>query len=71
VVPAPRVPDTGSVWTHGTAVVTTVGRLFFTVSDGYDGSCTATSAAARGRQRRGRRPSARRGRAHAFNELAG
>lgn len=34
--------DSGSVWTHGGAVVKSVGRLFFTFSDGYDGSCTAT-----------------------------
>ncbi|MFG2357546.1 trypsin-like serine peptidase [Streptomyces sp. NPDC048521] len=30
------------VWTHGGAVEKNVGRLFFTFSDGYDGSCTAT-----------------------------
>lgn len=34
--------DSGSVWTHGGAVEKNVGRLFFTFSDGYDGSCTAT-----------------------------
>ncbi|MGW3460323.1 hypothetical protein ACWDE9_12280 [Streptomyces olivaceoviridis] len=36
-----NTPDPGSVWTHGGAVVKNVGRLFFTFSDGYDGSCTA------------------------------
>ncbi|WP_259316999.1 serine protease [Kitasatospora xanthocidica] len=35
-------PDPGAVWTHGGAVDRSVGRLFFTFSDGYDGSCTAT-----------------------------
>ncbi|MFI2609754.1 trypsin-like serine peptidase [Kitasatospora sp. NPDC018619] len=35
-------PDPGAVWTHGGAVTRSVGRLFFTFSDGYDGSCTAT-----------------------------
>ncbi|MFI8084464.1 trypsin-like serine peptidase [Kitasatospora sp. NPDC086009] len=35
-------PDPGGVWTHGGAVNRSVGRLFFTFSDGYDGSCTAT-----------------------------
>lgn len=35
-------PDPGAVWTHGGAVNRSVGRLFFTFSDGYDGSCTAT-----------------------------
>ncbi|MFI5621346.1 trypsin-like serine peptidase [Streptomyces sp. NPDC051567] len=35
-------PDPGSTWTHGGAVNRSVGRLFFTFSDGYDGSCTAT-----------------------------
>ncbi|MGW2399698.1 trypsin-like serine peptidase [Kitasatospora sp. NPDC001664] len=35
-------PDPGAVWTHGGAVERSVGRLFFTFSDGYDGSCTAT-----------------------------
>ncbi|MFE2721165.1 trypsin-like serine peptidase [Kitasatospora sp. NPDC059327] len=34
--------DTGAVWTHGGAVNESVGRLFFTFDDGYDGSCTAT-----------------------------
>ncbi|MDH6579802.1 hypothetical protein [Kitasatospora sp. MAP5-34] len=34
--------DPGAVWTHGGAVDRSVGRLFFTFSDGYDGSCTAT-----------------------------
>ncbi|MET8542989.1 hypothetical protein ABZW03_20405 [Kitasatospora sp. NPDC004799] len=34
--------DPGAVWTHGGAVERSVGRLFFTFSDGYDGSCTAT-----------------------------
>ncbi|MEU9046339.1 MULTISPECIES: hypothetical protein [unclassified Kitasatospora] len=34
--------DPGSTWTHGGAVNTSVGRLFFTFADGYDGSCTAT-----------------------------
>ncbi|GIM96722.1 trypsin-like serine peptidase [Paractinoplanes toevensis] len=48
VLPA-RVPDTGSVWTHGTEVAATVGRLFFTFSDGYDGSCSATSVEAANR----------------------
>ncbi|MEV7598292.1 hypothetical protein AB0O91_13035 [Kitasatospora sp. NPDC089797] len=38
----PNTPDPGSVWTHGGAVDRSVGRLFFTFSDGYDGSCTAT-----------------------------
>ncbi len=42
-VPPADQPDPGAVWTHGGAVTTTVGRLFFTFSDGYDGSCTATS----------------------------
>ncbi|WP_328335203.1 MULTISPECIES: trypsin-like serine peptidase [unclassified Streptomyces] len=37
-----NTPDSGSVWTHGGAVEKNVGRLFFTFSDGYDGSCTAT-----------------------------
>ncbi|MFJ5293070.1 trypsin-like serine peptidase [Streptomyces sp. NPDC088348] len=37
-----NTPDAGSVWTHGGAVEKNVGRLFFTFSDGYDGSCTAT-----------------------------
>ena len=49
VVLPPRAVDTGSVWTHGTAVVATVGRLFFTFSDGYDGSCSATSVQAANR----------------------
>lgn len=49
VVLPPRRPDAGSVWTHSTAVTTTVGRLFFTFSDGYDGSCTATSVEAANR----------------------
>ncbi|MFB7619291.1 trypsin-like serine peptidase [Kitasatospora sp. NPDC056181] len=35
-------PDPGAVWTHAGAVNRSVGRLFFTFSDGYDGSCTAT-----------------------------
>lgn len=35
-------PDTGATWTHGGAVNKSVGRLFFTFADGYDGSCTAT-----------------------------
>ncbi|WP_241681623.1 hypothetical protein [Streptomyces sp. CB01881] len=35
-------PDPGAVWTHGGAVNRSVGRLFFTFADGYDGSCTAT-----------------------------
>ncbi|MGW1177734.1 trypsin-like serine peptidase [Kitasatospora sp. NPDC002543] len=39
-------PDPGAVWTHGGAVDRSVGRLFFTFSDGYDGSCTATVVAA-------------------------
>ncbi|MDJ0382312.1 hypothetical protein [Streptomyces sp. G-G2] len=34
--------DPGATWTHGGAVDQSVGRLFFTFSDGYDGSCTAT-----------------------------
>ncbi len=34
--------DPGAVWTHGGAVTKSIGRLFFTFSDGYDGSCTAT-----------------------------
>lgn len=38
----PNTPDPGGVWTHGGAVDRNVGRLFFTFSDGYDGSCTAT-----------------------------
>ncbi|MFJ7276746.1 trypsin-like serine peptidase [Kitasatospora sp. NPDC098663] len=38
----PNTPDPGAVWTHGGAVDRSVGRLFFTFSDGYDGSCTAT-----------------------------
>ncbi|MFK3982695.1 trypsin-like serine peptidase [Micromonospora sp. NPDC050397] len=42
-VPPADQPEAGAVWTHGGAVTTTVGRLFFTFSDGYDGSCTATS----------------------------
>ncbi len=37
-----NTPDTGATWTHGGAVDKSVGRLFFTFSDGYDGSCTAT-----------------------------
>ncbi|MFE6500354.1 trypsin-like serine peptidase [Kitasatospora sp. NPDC057738] len=37
--------DPGAVWTHGGAVTRSVGRLFFTFSDGYDGSCTATVVA--------------------------
>ncbi|MYU32317.1 MULTISPECIES: hypothetical protein [unclassified Streptomyces] len=37
-----NTPDPGAVWTHGGAVQKNVGRLFFTFSDGYDGSCTAT-----------------------------
>ncbi|MFJ8388849.1 trypsin-like serine peptidase [Streptomyces sp. NPDC094438] len=40
-VPA-NTPDPGATWTHGGAVNKSVGRLFFTFSDGYDGSCTAT-----------------------------
>jgi len=39
--PADR-PDPGEVWRHGGKVNATVGRLFFTFDDGYDGSCTAT-----------------------------
>ncbi|GAA3487697.1 trypsin-like serine peptidase [Streptomyces cremeus] len=35
-------PDLGGTWRHGGAVNQSVGRLFFTFSDGYDGSCTAT-----------------------------
>ncbi|GAA0593584.1 hypothetical protein GCM10010394_23660 [Streptomyces crystallinus] len=35
-------PDPGATWTHAGAVGRSVGRLFFTFSDGYDGSCTAT-----------------------------
>ncbi|MHC3475618.1 trypsin-like serine peptidase, partial [Streptomyces sp. 7R007] len=38
----PNTPDAGTVWTHKGAVEQNVGRLFFTFSDGYDGSCTAT-----------------------------
>ncbi|MDH6142342.1 V8-like Glu-specific endopeptidase [Kitasatospora sp. GP30] len=38
----PNTLDPGAVWTHGGAVNESVGRLFFTFSDGYDGSCTAT-----------------------------
>ncbi|MER5866411.1 hypothetical protein [Kitasatospora sp. NPDC002040] len=38
----PNTPDPGDVWTHGGAVNRSVGRLFFTFADGYDGSCTAT-----------------------------
>lgn len=38
----PNTPDPGATWTHGGAVNKSVGRLFFTFSDGYDGSCTAT-----------------------------
>ncbi|MFJ9952334.1 trypsin-like serine peptidase [Kitasatospora sp. NPDC091207] len=37
-----NTPDPGAVWTHGGAVNQSVGRLFFTFDDGYDGSCTAT-----------------------------
>ncbi|GAA1254839.1 hypothetical protein GCM10009665_51830 [Kitasatospora nipponensis] len=37
-----NTPDPGATWTHGGAVDASVGRLFFTFSDGYDGSCTAT-----------------------------
>ncbi|TSB17724.1 trypsin-like serine peptidase [Streptomyces benahoarensis] len=37
-----NTPDSGAVWAHGGAVEKNVGRLFFTFSDGYDGSCTAT-----------------------------
>ncbi|MFD5465728.1 trypsin-like serine peptidase [Kitasatospora sp. NPDC127059] len=37
-----NTPDPGATWTHGGAVTRSVGRLFFTFSDGYDGSCTAT-----------------------------
>ncbi|MGP9023026.1 trypsin-like serine peptidase [Streptomyces sp. BR1] len=37
-----NMPDPGATWRHGGAVGTSVGRLFFTFSDGYDGSCTAT-----------------------------
>ncbi|MGW6915217.1 trypsin-like serine peptidase [Kitasatospora sp. NPDC054939] len=40
--PPANTPDPGSVWTHGGAVNRSTGRLFFTFSDGYDGSCTAT-----------------------------
>jgi hypothetical protein len=40
--PADR-PDPGEVWRHGGTVNATVGRLFFTFDDGYDGSCTATA----------------------------
>nr|BEK70316.1 hypothetical protein KPHV_75430 [Kitasatospora purpeofusca] len=42
-------PDPGAVWTHGGAVNRSVGRLFFTFSDGYDGSCTATVVTAANR----------------------
>ncbi|MET9700756.1 hypothetical protein ABZY31_28095 [Streptomyces sp. NPDC006529] len=35
-------PDPGATWRHGGAVAKSVGRLFFTFPDGYDGSCTAT-----------------------------
>ncbi|WP_328953244.1 hypothetical protein [Kitasatospora purpeofusca] len=42
-------PDPGAVWTHGGAVDRSVGRLFFTFSDGYDGSCTATVVTATNR----------------------
>ncbi|OAR23457.1 hypothetical protein A8W25_27560 [Streptomyces sp. ERV7] len=35
-------PDSGATWRYGGAVGTSVGRLFFTFADGYDGSCTAT-----------------------------
>ncbi|MFE6055992.1 trypsin-like serine peptidase [Kitasatospora sp. NPDC056446] len=38
----PNTPDPGATWTHGGAVTRSVGRLFFTFDDGYDGSCTAT-----------------------------
>ncbi|MFD8757322.1 trypsin-like serine peptidase [Kitasatospora sp. NPDC059577] len=37
-----NTPDPGAVWTHGGAADRNIGRLFFTFSDGYDGSCTAT-----------------------------
>jgi V8-like Glu-specific endopeptidase len=37
-----NTPDPGATWRHGGAVTKSVGRLFFTFSDGYDGSCTAT-----------------------------
>ncbi|GAA0642141.1 hypothetical protein GCM10010174_75860 [Kutzneria viridogrisea] len=40
--PAPNTATTGEVWRFKGAVDGTVGRLFFTFSDGYDGSCTAT-----------------------------
>ncbi|MFJ5231440.1 trypsin-like serine peptidase [Kitasatospora sp. NPDC088391] len=42
-------PDPGAVWTYGGAVERSVGRLFFTFSDGYDGSCTATVVTAANR----------------------
>ncbi|WP_327066660.1 trypsin-like serine peptidase [Kitasatospora sp. NBC_01302] len=38
----PNTPDPGAVWAHGGAADRSIGRLFFTFSDGYDGSCTAT-----------------------------
>ncbi|MEV6974356.1 hypothetical protein [Kitasatospora sp. NPDC093806] len=44
-----NTPDTGGTWTHGGAVERSVGRLFFTFSDGYDGSCTATVVASANR----------------------
>ncbi|MFI9330080.1 trypsin-like serine peptidase [Kitasatospora sp. NPDC052868] len=37
-----NTPDPGTVWTHAGAADRSIGRLFFTFSDGYDGSCTAT-----------------------------
>lgn len=45
----PNTPDSGTVWTHGGAVDKNVGRLFFTFSDGYDASCTATVVASANR----------------------
>ncbi|MDH6709413.1 V8-like Glu-specific endopeptidase [Kitasatospora sp. MAA19] len=44
-----NTPDPGATWTHGGAVNKSVGRLFFTFSDGYDGSCTATVVASANR----------------------
>ena len=40
--PPANTPDPGATWRNGGAVTKSVGRLFFTFSDGYDGSCTAT-----------------------------
>ncbi|MFF1650959.1 hypothetical protein [Streptomyces sp. NPDC058240] len=39
-----NTPDSGAVWTHGGAVEKNVGRLFFTFSDGYDGSAPRRSS---------------------------